>query len=136
MTQPAPALDRCTGCYVAGLDVSVAGWNSRHRGAVHLGRLLRWPSPTADVGNQTRRAAAVISPGNRDIDGAERSGHRSSKITLAILLAGLALSISALAATARTRGINILDGIAGLLLLSAVVVAARWCSSELKAAAR
>jgi hypothetical protein len=57
------------------------------------------------------------------VDRADAAGKRSTRISIAILLAGLALSISALASV-RARGLNPIDAVAGCMLTVALLTAA------------
>ncbi len=101
----------------AGLEIATAQQLSRPptaRDGVDAFTLLSLGSSLDDV----RR---LVADQNRDVARAEDAGRRGSRVMLAILLAGLALSLSALAASARTAGINLMDAAAASLLAAALL---------------
>jgi hypothetical protein len=74
------------------------------------------------LGSSLKDSRRLLADRNREVDRAEDAG-RGSRVTFAILLAGLALTLSALAASARAEGVNLMDGAAGALLVVALVTA-------------
>ncbi|MEA2137555.1 MAG: hypothetical protein QOG56_705 [Solirubrobacteraceae bacterium] len=75
---------------------------------------------TRDAVNATLADADVLRKDqNREADRANAAGTRTSRVALAILFAGLALSLSALAGSTRVAGATIMDrSAAGLLALA------------------
>jgi hypothetical protein len=73
------------------------------------------------LGSSLDDVRLLVADQNRDIARAEDAGRRGSRVLLAILLAGLALSLSALAASARTAGVNLMDAAAASLLAAALL---------------
>jgi len=93
-----------------------------------VANMVRLPTSADPIDSTTSRALATTeailrAKGSQQVaeaERAERSGARGNRTTLAVLLAGLALSLTALAGVARARRPSLLDVSAAVVLLMAV----------------